>query len=317
MFNKSAGFLATLALYCGMTLTASAAVGAPTALSGSSVLTQPGVYSILNKEQIKEHKKNRAFANQDFAHTVSSDPNFPYHANPIYSFIGLEHFFSPAFSLGAVLTYAHERDKFTRNVTGVVSSDSLNDVTGFLPYINYLVNRSWLVTGQMGGYIESYKYSERLQDGSSYMSHDQVFTPNAEFYVTWIGPDSPFTASVRSGVYYQNQRFRSLIGSQGDFYATRHFESAAIGTSVRLKYYPEDKIWNVFVHMEVDHRFFSGSRPGISHPDNANRNMLYQVGPGMHFKLSEAWELRVLALHTVGFDYGKEERIGIRLRYAF
>lgn len=316
MFKKSAGMLATLGLFCGMTLP-TIAVGSSSAMSTSTISAQPGIYSILNNEQLKENKNKRFFMNQDVAHTVCSDPVFPYHANPLYSFIGYEHFFTYAFSVGAVLTYTHEKDTFTKNLPGVARSNTVGNVSGFLPYVNYLVNRSWLLTGQVGGYIEDYKSTQVNTDGSTILTRNQVFTPNAEGYVTWIGPDNKFTASIRGGFYYENQRFRSVIDSTGEFFPVRHFESGAVAASARLKYYPDDTFWNAFLHIETDWRFFASARPDVSHPDNAMNNMLYQFGPGMHFKINDTWEVRVLALHTIGFDYGKEERIGIRLRAAF
>lgn len=316
MFKKSTNTFAAMGFLCSIVTQAEAV--APSVVTASTPVspTQPGIYSILTHEQLKKHKKHRLFLNQDVAHTVDSDPIFPYHANPIYSFIGYEYFFTPAFSLGAVLDYTHEKDRYTRNTNGVIKSDTVANVSGFLPYVNYLVNRTWLLTAQVGGYIESYKDTEVTPNGTI-RSREQVFTPNAEGYITWIGPDKKFTASVRGGLYYSNQRFRSLIDSTGAFFPTRHFESAAVALSARIKYYPDDERWNAFLHVESDYRFFAGARPGVLSPDNARNTMLYQVGPGVHYKINDTWELRVLALHTIGFGYGKEERIGIRLRAAF
>jgi len=316
MFIKPARTLATLGLFCSMAMNTAATVP-PTPSSSNPTTTEQGVYSILNHEQLKEKKKNRFFINQDVAHTVDSDPIFPYHANPLYSFVGIEHFLTSAFSIGAVISYTYEKDTYTRNSPGVLRANTIENVTGFLPYINYLVNPTWLLTAQIGGYIEQDKDTQVNTDGTITRTNSQVFTPDAEAYVTWIGPDTKWTASVRTGVYYVNQRFRSIIDSTGAFFPTRHFESAAAAISARIKYYPDDTFWNAFLQLETDWRFFEGARPGVFHPDNARNTMQYIVGPGIHFKLNETWELRVMALHTIGFGYGKEERIGIRLRAAF
>lgn len=316
MFIRPASTLAALGLFCSMVTDAVAEVPSANVFSPPANIEQRGNYSILSKEQVKEKRNKRFFINQDVAHTNDTDPIQPYKANPLYSFIGGEYFFTPEFSLGAVLTYTYEKDRFSNLPVGQISSNEVDNVTGLLPYINYLATPSWLLTVQAGGYVEDYKETTVTTSGTV-LTRNQVFTPDVEGYATWIGPDQKYTASVRAGAYYVNQRFRSVIDSTGFFYQTRHFESAAVAASARLKYFPDDTFWNVFLHLEADYRIFAGARPDIYNPNGLRQNLLWQVGPGVHFKLNETWELRVLALHTVGFGYGKEERIGIRLRAAF
>jgi hypothetical protein len=317
MFKKSTNTFAAMGFLCSIVMQAEAVAPSVVTASTPAQPSQTSNYSILTREQVKERKRHRVFISQDIAHTVDSDPVFPYHANPLYSFAGYEYFYNPAFSIGAILTYTHEKDKYTKDSPGIVKSDTVANVSGFAPYVNYSLNETWLLTGQIGGYIEDYKDTSFTTAGGIIKSRNQVFTPAAEGYVTWIGPDTTYTASVRAGVYYTNQRFRSLIDSTGAFFATRHFEAAATSVSARLKYFPDHDRWNAFLHVETDYRFFAGARPGVLKPDNGRNTMLYQVGPGIHYKIDNTWELRLMALHTIGFGYGKEERIGIRLRAAF
>lgn len=315
MFMKPAKALATLGIFCGMTL-ATTAGQIPTPSININTSISPGSYSILNKEQLKEQKRWRIFANQDLARTIDSDPQFPYRSRPLYSFLGAEYFFSPRFSLGCVVAYTHEKDVYSRNLPGILSSNTLINTGGILPYINYMVSPTWLLTAQISGYSENYKNTLVVADGTRFTTVSQVFTPNAEAYATWLGPDTRFTASIRAGVFYNNQRFRSIYDSNGGFYPTRHFESAATAASVRFKYFPDNPHWNVFLHAESAFRFFAAARPGVYRPDSRRQNQAFQVGPGVHFKLNDTWEFRVLALHTDGFGYGKEERIGFRIRAA-
>lgn len=315
MFMRPVKALATLGIFCGMTLATTAGqISTPSINVNQSV--SPGIYSILNKEQLQEHKKWRIYANQDVARTIDSDPQFPYRSRPLYSFVGAEYFYSPRFSLGCVVVYAHQKDVYSRTLPGILSQNVLVNSGGILPYANYMVSPSWLLTAQIGGYSENYKSTSMVADGTKYTAVSQVFTPNAEAYVTWLGPDTMYTASVRAGVIYNNQRFRSIYDSSGNFFPTRHFETGAAAASVRLKYHPHNPRWNVFLHAETAFRFFAGARPGVYHPDSRRQNQMFQVGPGVHFKLNHIWELRILALHTDGFGYGKEERIGVRLRAA-
>jgi hypothetical protein len=281
-----------------------------------NIIYKPTIFSKLSAEQIKAKKNSRLYLSQDAARTISSDPLFPYRARPLYSFIGFEHFPTPQLSLGFVAVYTHEKDVYSRNQNNTVSANTVANVSGVLPYISYLIKPQWLITAQAGGYIEEYKGTTISTTGATNRLRNQVFTPHAGGYVTWIGPEATYGVTVRGGAYYTNQRFRRTIDSSGTFSPTRHFEASAVALSSRLKYNPENTFWNAFLHVEAQFRIFAGARPNIWYPDNGRQNLLYQVGPGAHFKLNETWEVRLLALHTVGFGYAKEERIGIRLRAA-
>lgn len=278
-----------------------------------SIVFKAGSYSKLSADQLREKKNSRLYLNQDLARTISSDPLYPYRANPLYSFIGYEYFPTPQISVGAVAVYTYEKDVYSRPVNAI-RSDTVSNVSGILPYISYLIKPQWLITAQVGGYIEDNKTTTVTTTGTN-RTRIQVFTSHAGGYVTWIGPDTMYSATVRSGIYYTNQRYRSVIYSNGRFSPTRHFESSAVALSSRLKYKPDQhSFWDAFLHIEAQFRVFAGSRPFMWHQDNGRQNLLYQVGPGVHFRLNDTWEIRLLALHTVGFGYAKEERIGIRLR---
>jgi hypothetical protein len=311
MFKGSIKKLPLLGMLC--TLTTPTIAGQPI---NPNIIYKPTIFSKLSAEQIKAKKNSRLYLSQDVARTISSDPLFPYRARPLYSFIGFEHFPTPQLSLGFVTVYTHEKDVYSRNQNNVANSNTVVNVSGILPYISYLVKPQWLVTAQAGGYIEEYKGTSTSTTGESNRLRNQVFTPHAGGYVTWIGPESTYEVTLRGGAYYTNQRYRSTIDSVGRFSPTRHFEASAVALSSRLKYNPENTFWNAFLHIEGQCRIFAGSRPGVWHQDNGRQNLFYQVGPGAHFKLNETWEVRLLALHTVGFGYTKEERIGIRLRAA-
>lgn len=280
-------------------------------------LAKGGAFSKLSAEQIKAKKNNRIYLSQDAARTISSDPLFPYRARPLYSFVGAEHFPTPQISIGFVAVYTHEKDVYSRPQNNVVSANEVANVSGILPYISYLFKPQWLVTAQAGGYVEEYKGTSVSTTGAINRVRNQVFTPHAGGYLTWIGQEATYSATLRGGIYYTNQRFRSTISSSNQFSPTRHFEASAVALSSRLKYNPgHGSFWDAFLHVEAHRRIFAGARPGVWHPDNGRQNLLYQVGPGVHFRLNETWEVRFLALHTVGFGYSKEERIGIRLRAA-
>jgi len=311
MFKGSIKKLAIFGILSTLTMPAMAAQAT------NPNLSKGGAFSKLSAEQLKAHKTMRLYLSQDVARTISSDPLFPYRARPLYSFIGAEYFPIPQISLGFVAVYTHEKDVYSRLQNNITRSDTVANVSGVLPYISYLIKPQWLITAQAGGYVEEYKGTSVSTTGATNRLRNQVFTPHAGAYVTWIGREAMYTGTLRGGIYYTNQRFRSTISSSNQFSPTRHFEVAAAALSSRLKYNPgHGSFWDAFLHIEAQHRIFAGARPNIWHPDNGRQNMLYQFGPGAHFRLNDTWEIRVLALHTVGFGYTKEERIGIRLRAA-
>lgn len=284
-------------------------------ITNTNLLIKPGVFSKLTTEQLKASKNSRLYLSQDMARTINSDPLFPYRSRPLYSLVGYEYFPTPQLSLGFVAVYTYQKDVFSRPANAV-RSDVVARVSGIAPYISYLIKPQWLITAQVGGNIEDYKGTSVNAVGAVNRVRNQVFTPNAGGYVTWISPETKYAATLRGGIYYINQRFRSTIDSNAQFSPTRHFETSAVAFSSRLKYKPDHSFWDAFLHVEAQCRVFAGARPNVWHPDNGRQNLLYQIGPGAHFKLNDTWEIRVLALHTVGFGYTKEERIGVRLRAA-
>lgn len=311
MFKGSISKLSILGILSSLAMPITAAQ--PTT---PNMIYKPTTFSKLSAAQLKAHKSSRIYLSQDVARTISSDPLFPYRARPLYSFIGFEHFPNPQLSLGLVAVYTHEKDVYSRPQNNTVRANTVANVSGILPYISYLFKPQWLATIQAGGYVEEYKGTSVSTTGATTRVRNQVFSPHAGAYVTWIGPDYKYSATLRGGAYYNNQRFRSTIDNFGTFNVTRHFEVAATSISTRLKYKPDNPFWDAFLHAEAQFRVFAGARPGIYHPDNGRQNLLYQVGPGAHFRLNDTWEVRLLALHTVGFGYTKEQRIGIRLRAA-
>ncbi|MBX9804290.1 MAG: hypothetical protein K2Y18_00890 [Alphaproteobacteria bacterium] len=311
MLTRSFKTAAALGLYCSFAMAASASQSTITA-------TVPGTPSILTQEQIKAHVKNRFYISQDIGTYHNSDPISPYHSTPLYTFMAYEHYPRPEVGYGLIATYTYNHYIFTQLRNNTVEAKTVGKVTGLMPYVNYFVSPQWLLTGQIGGYIEDLNGYSKTNTGVYNRARNQVFTPTAGAYATWLSKEEgKFSTTVRGGVYYTNQRYRSVIDSQTNFYATRHFEYAAMLLSARFKYKPDSHFWNAFLHVEADHRFFSGARPGIQKPDTGRRNMFYQVGPAVHFNLSKTWEMRIFALHIEDYDYGREERIGIRFRAAF
>ncbi len=308
MLKGSINKLAILGILSTMAIPAAA-----TQPINPNVIFKVGSYSKLSAEQLREKKNSRLYLSQDMSRTISSDPISPYRSRPLYSFIGYEHFPTPQISLGVIALYIYQKDVYSRPLNAT-SSNVVATSSGILPYISYLFKPQWLITAQVGGYIEDYKGTSVSPTGTTRI-RNQVFQPHAGGYVTWIGPDTMYNTTVRGGIYYSNQRFRSTIDSNGRFSPTRHFEASSVALSSRLKYRPEQhSSWDAFLQLEAQCRIFAGARPGIWRPDNGRQSLLYQVGPGAHFRLDDTWEIRVLALHIVGFGYVKEERIGIRLR---
>jgi len=308
-FNKAVA----LGIYCSLAMAASAQ--SPTLTTPTTPLS--GTPSILTPEQIKDHKKSRFYISQDVGRYHSSDPINPYSSTPLYTFLAYEHYPKPEVGYGIIATFTYNDYKYSKLQNPVTESKTIGKVTGLMPYVNYFVKPHWLLTGQIGGYIEDNNNVTKTTTGAITRTRYQIFTPTGGAYATWLSEEARFALTVRGGFYYTNQRYRSVIDSNSRFYPTRHFEYAAALLSARIKFNPDNKFWNAFLHVEADYRFFAGGRPNVIHPDCARRNMFYQVGPAVHLHLTKSLELRVFALHIEDFDYGREERIGLRLRTVF
>lgn len=312
MFKGSINRLATIGIVCSSMVGATAAPNPTptlaTPLSFNSTNTQ--IFSKLSASQLKDKVSSRYYLSQDVGRNIDSTPNFPGRSWPSYSFVGYEHFPSAKLSYGFVLPYTYEKTLYSRTPGNTVST-----TFSILPYISYLVTPSWLVTASVQGGIENYK-SEYTNTNPAYRSNLQVFTHAAAAYATWIAPHNTFTYTLRGGMVYTNQRFRSTIDNFGNLRPTRHFENTAVSISSRLKYFPNNDVWNAFIHVQADVRVHHTQRPFVYQPESGKQNTLFQFGPGLHYNINKVWELRFMALHTIGFGWNKENRIGIRLRAA-
>lgn len=280
--------------------------------------SEQATYSILTSTQQKKHLKHRLYLNTDFARTQNRDPNFPYRATPFYSFIGWEYFPSPQVTYGGVLIYDQETDKYNR-----VPADYKRRLIGFMPYINYFPVDRWLLTFQAGLYHERGTLTARGNPGGLLVGSLPnrgtwtIIRPEAGGYVTWIGPDSTYTATIRAGYYYNGQRTRSTFDTRGFFYPRKNFDTSAFTLSTRLKYFPDNAYWNVFLHIQGDYRVTASGRFSTFHPDNRVQRGFFQIGPAIHYNFTESWELRALYLYTKGYSYVNENRISLRLRTVF
>jgi hypothetical protein len=293
-----------------MTTEASAQAGgsAPISAIGGSV---PQTFSKLTARQLAEKIKSRVYLSEDIARTKDFNPLYPYNAYPSYFFIGYEYFPSAVMSLGVLVQYTQEKDKYVYQNAYTTSKSS-----GIYPYVSYLMTRNWLVTGQVGFAVQDYNTVQQMSTGGKYRIRRQVMQPFVGGFVTWIGPEQPITASVRGGLTYDNQRYRSAIDNLSGFFPARHFENITASLSTRLKYKPAGAIWDAFLQIEVDNRIISTHRPAIWRPDSGVQNMFYQFGPGTHIKINDRWEVRFWYLRGIGFGYAREDRVGVRLRAA-
>ena len=296
----------------GITCTMMIMTAAPSSGTQQSSLGQGGTAPSLSKltqEQLSHHVSSRYYVSQDFARTINRDPLSPGRSYPSYTYLGYEHFPHSELSYGLVIPIVYEKFNFSR-----FRGHSTDKNLGILPYFSYLVDPNWLVTGEVGMSLEDYN-AEIFTSTPTFRVRNQVFGHEAAGFVTWIGPDTPYTATIRAGLLYSNQRFRRTIDNFGGVYPVRHFETGTFALSARLKYYPPDhNKWNAFIHLQTDFRFFATARPLTFHPDSGRQNSLLQFGPGFHYNLNDTWEVRGMLLHTAGFGYAKENRVGLRLR---
>jgi hypothetical protein len=312
MVKSSIKRLATIGIVCSSVVSATAA---PNSAPGPSVVpvfpnTNNQIFSKLSATQIKDHVSSRYFLSDDFGRSIDSDPNYPGRSRPNYSFFGYEYFPNYNLSYGFVLPYTYENLSYSR-----FRGNNISKIISILPYISYLITPRWLLTAQIQGNIENYKYVDFTYN-PIYRFTRQAFTIGGSAYATWIAPHNTFTYTLRGGVINTNQRFRSAIDNYGNFFPTRHYENTAFSFSSRLKYFPNNDIWNAFIHLQADFRVHQTQRPYAISPNSGTQTRMFLFGPGMHYNINKTWEVRVMALHTVGFGYTKENRIGIRLRAA-
>ncbi|MBM3468202.1 MAG: hypothetical protein FJX71_02070 [Alphaproteobacteria bacterium] len=312
LFNK----LVAIGVSCGL-MSAAIAAPAPSGGTGAGIGSGGGggggplVYSKLTTRQLSQKVSGRYYVSQDFAHQKDYNPLYPSNSSPLYTFVGAEYFPTPMSSLGALAFYTQQKEIYT-----LVNATQKMKSSGIMPYYSHMLSRSWLVTGQLGIYVNDYNLLNYTPGGIVKLRR-QTIQPYVGGYFTWIGPDRPVTASVRTGLLYTNERYRQAWDStQTYLYPGRHFETIQASASFRLKYKPKDTFWDVYFQGEVGHRILASSRPYVWRPDSGIQNMLYQFGPGMHININQTWEVRMMYLHTVGYGYVKDDRIGIRLRAA-
>lgn len=256
---------------------------------------------------------SRYAVNQYASQLVDYNPLSPYRAQRQMTFLSYDRYVSERLSLGILPIYTHARFRYR-----IIPNQLNENDWGVVPYANFTLNKSWLLTAQAGYNYGRFNYS--LVSGKNTIALKQ--TMDRWFlaaFGTWIGPSQPLTGSIRFGFIQYADLRRSSVDSSGTAYPSKAFLRNGPVLSVRLKFSPVQQ-WEFAVQAEGEYStkipsLESAAASQVYKPVGGRQRTRLTIGPSVSWAINKNVEIKLHYMRVQGFGYLRENQFAIRLKY--
>jgi hypothetical protein len=238
------------------------------------------------------------------------DPLTPFKTERYETLLIYEYFPTPQISLGVIPTFMRTNNSYklvpdTETVKGV----------GLIPFASYLFAPQWLGTVQGGYYYDNHDWTYQQFAGGG--AHVRLRQQGQRFfgalYLTWIGPQQPFSGSVRAGANYVFEQVKTAVDSTAALVPGYNYERGSVSLSGRLKYVPAVG-WEMFFQTQIDYSPKVTRRSTDYRPGGGRQRIRFLSGPGLSYNLNNNYELSVACFNVQGFGFYRENQMNLRFR---
>lgn len=191
-----------------------------------------------------------------------------------------------------------------------VSSQTRN--VSITPFVGCLFAPQWL--GSMSG---SMGYSEQksfwTQDRNLLFIRQQSYSYSGAVFLTWIGPQTPLSASIQGGVGYSMTYNKGAIDIWGDRSKSPNFQRGYASLSMRIKYSPGES-WEIYGQVGGSYAAKVTRRLGDYRSCTGRQRERLVAGSGVYYHASQGFDILLAYLHTAGYGFYRDDQLTLSVR---